>query len=108
VERVTGIEPALSSWESMPSGPVTWPDQRGGLSASDRQRPLVAGVNGPAILSMTWTVPRSQPKVPTKALRFLGSTRPPLSLTYPTRAEHLVAREAAGRTGYLAFAEQLV
>jgi hypothetical protein len=29
VERVTGIEPALSAWESVPSGPVTWPDLRG-------------------------------------------------------------------------------
>jgi hypothetical protein len=50
----------------------------------------------------------SQPKFPTKALRFRGSTRPPLSLTYPTRAEHLAAREAAGRPGYLAFAAAAV
>ena len=47
VERVTGIEPALSAWEAVPSGPVTWPDRRGGVSASDRVRPLVTGVNGP-------------------------------------------------------------
>jgi hypothetical protein len=47
LERVTGIEPALSAWESVPSGPVTWPDLRGGVSASDRERPLVTGVNGP-------------------------------------------------------------
>jgi hypothetical protein len=47
VERVTGIEPALSAWESVPSGPVTWPDLRGRVSASDRERPLVTGVNGP-------------------------------------------------------------
>jgi hypothetical protein len=46
LERVTGIEPALSAWESVPSGPVTWPDLRGGVSASDRERPLVTGVNG--------------------------------------------------------------
>ena len=46
-ERVTGIEPALSAWESVPSGPVAWPDLRVGLSASDRKRPLVTGVNGP-------------------------------------------------------------
>ena len=50
LERVTGIEPALSAWESVPSGPVTWPDLRVGVSASDRERPLVTGVNGPAIL----------------------------------------------------------
>ena len=39
----------LSAWESVPSGPVTWPDLRGGVSASDRGRPLVTGVNGPAL-----------------------------------------------------------
>jgi hypothetical protein len=44
LERVTGIEPALSAWEAMPSGPVTWPDLRGGVSASDRERPLVTEV----------------------------------------------------------------
>ena len=47
MERVAGIEPALSAWEAVPSGPVTWPDLRGGVSASDRERPLVTGVNGP-------------------------------------------------------------
>ena len=46
IERVTGIEPALSAWESAPSGPVTWPDLRGEVSASDREGPLVTGVNG--------------------------------------------------------------
>src|SRR5260370_20137444 len=45
-EGVTGIEPALSAWESVPSGPLMRPDLRGGMSASDRERPLVAGVNG--------------------------------------------------------------
>jgi hypothetical protein len=48
VERVTGIEPALSAWESVPSGRVTWPDLRSRVSASDRERPLIIGVNGPA------------------------------------------------------------
>jgi len=46
LERVTGIEPALSAWKAVPSGPVTWPDLRGGLSASDRERPFFTGVNG--------------------------------------------------------------
>jgi len=32
---------------AVPSGPVTWPDLRGRVSASDRERPLVTGVNGP-------------------------------------------------------------
>jgi hypothetical protein len=27
--------------------PVRWPDLRGGVSASDRERPLVTGTNGP-------------------------------------------------------------
>jgi hypothetical protein len=53
VERVTGIEPALSAWEAVPSGPVTWPDLRGGVSASDRKRPLVTGVNGPLMARQT-------------------------------------------------------
>jgi len=33
-----------SAWESVPSGPVTWPDLRGRVSASDRERPLVTGL----------------------------------------------------------------
>ncbi len=49
LERVTGIEPALSPWESAPSGHVAWPDLRDRLSASDRERPLVTGVNGPLL-----------------------------------------------------------
>jgi hypothetical protein len=31
----------------VPSGPVTWPDLRFELSASDRERPFATGVNGP-------------------------------------------------------------
>ena len=46
-ERVTGIEPALSAWESVPSGPVAWSDLRISLSESGRERPLVTEVNGP-------------------------------------------------------------
>ena len=48
MERVTGIEPALSAWESVQSGPVMRSDLRGEVSASDRERPLVTEVNGPA------------------------------------------------------------
>ena len=69
MERVTGIEPALSAWEAVPSGPVTWPDLRGGVSASDRERPLVTGVNGPlmarrtavrpALMAAPWSSPSS-------------------------------------------------
>ena len=67
LERVTGIEPALSAWEAVPSGPVTWPDLRRGLSASDRERPFVTGVNGPlmarrtairaALIAVPWSSP---------------------------------------------------
>jgi hypothetical protein len=46
VERVTGIEPALSAWEAVPSGPVTCPDLRSRVSAGDRERPLATGVKG--------------------------------------------------------------
>src|SRR6266702_8671132 len=38
----------LSALESVPSGPVTWPDLRGGVSASDRERPLFTGGKWPA------------------------------------------------------------
>ena len=67
MERVTGIEPALSAWEAVPSGPVTWPDLRVGVSASDRERPPVTGVNGtlmarrtavrPALMAASWSSP---------------------------------------------------
>ncbi len=67
LERVTGIEPALSAWEAVPSGPVTWPDLRRGVSASDRERPFVTGVNGPlmarrpairpALIAVPWSSP---------------------------------------------------
>ena len=67
MERVTGIEPALSAWEAVPSGPVTWPDLRRGVSASDRERPLITGFNGPlmarrtAVRSGLMAVPWSSP-----------------------------------------------
>ena len=69
LERVTGIEPALSAWEAVPSGPVTWPDLRVGVSESDRERPPVTGVNGPlmarrvvvrpALMAASWSSPSS-------------------------------------------------
>ena len=62
-----GIEPALSAWEAVPSGPVTWPDLGRGVSASDRERPLVTGVNGtlmarrsvvrPELMAASWSSP---------------------------------------------------
>jgi hypothetical protein len=75
VERVTGIEPALSAWEAVPSGPVTWPDLRDGVSASDREGPLVTGVNGP--LMARRTVVRTTLKVvPYPSPVLLDSCRP--------------------------------
>ena len=66
-ERVTGIEPALSAWEAVPSGPVTWPDLRDGVSASDGERPVFTGVNGtlmarrtavwPVLMAAPWSSP---------------------------------------------------
>jgi hypothetical protein len=61
VERVTGIEPALSAWESVLSGPVTRPDLQSGLSASDREGPLVTGVNGPLMARRPWSAQGSLP-----------------------------------------------
>jgi hypothetical protein len=42
-----GLRSRTVSWESVPSGPVMPSDLRDGVSASDRERPLVTGVNGP-------------------------------------------------------------
>jgi hypothetical protein len=50
---VTGIEPALSALEAVPSGHVTWPDLRDRLSGSDREGPLFTGVNGPLMARRT-------------------------------------------------------
>jgi hypothetical protein len=47
LERVTGLEPALSAWESVQSGPSIWPDLRSGLSVSDHESPRFTLVNGP-------------------------------------------------------------
>ena len=52
---MTRSNPALSAWEAVPSGPVMWPDVRRGLSVSDRERPLVTGVNGPLMARQPWS-----------------------------------------------------
>ena len=44
---MTGIEPALSAWESVQFGPSIWPDLRNGLFVSDRESPRFTRVNGP-------------------------------------------------------------
>jgi hypothetical protein len=51
LERVTGIEPALSAWESVPSEAFTCGELRSWLSASDREIPVFTGVNGTATLA---------------------------------------------------------
>ena len=52
---VTGIEPHYRLG-NLYSPPVTWPDLRGGVSANDRERPLVTDVNGPPMARRTVTV----------------------------------------------------
>ena len=58
LERVTGIEPALSAWESVQSGPSVWPDLRSGLSVSDRESPRYTLVNGPLTRISTQRIAR--------------------------------------------------
>ena len=47
LERVTGIEPALSAWESDRSGPLTAPELGSRCTASDHDGPCDTGANGP-------------------------------------------------------------
>jgi hypothetical protein len=61
LERVTRIELALSAWESVPSGPVMRPDLQVSLSASDHERPLVTGANGPLMARRPALMPCSSP-----------------------------------------------
>ena len=45
MERVTGIELALSAWEkSVQSGPSIWADLRNGLPMNDRESPVPPGL----------------------------------------------------------------
>jgi hypothetical protein len=70
MERVTGIEPALSAWEAVPYRPLIPSELRDWLSVNIRERPFVTGVNGtlmarrtvvrPALIS----VPCSSPGPP--------------------------------------------
>jgi hypothetical protein len=49
VERVTGIEPALSAWESHPGSgkrPASWAFVRGQLTAGARHAPWLTAVDG--------------------------------------------------------------
>lgn len=101
-----GIEPALSVWESVPFGPVMPPDLQGRVSASDPERPLVTGVNGPlmarrtvvrpALMAASWSSPSSS------TLPSLGSWLPcqgsrsdrvRLGLTRRTRPRRSASKE---------------
>src|SRR5690349_13321976 len=75
----------LSAWEAVPSGPVTWPDLRGGVSASDRERPLVTGVNGPLMARRTAVRP---------ALKAASWSSPSSSIAAVPRAVAAVSRLA--------------
>ena len=57
LERVTGIEPALSAWESGPSAAFTCPELRSWLSVSAREIPVLTGVNGTLMARRSWTAP---------------------------------------------------
>ena len=57
MERVTGIEPALSAWESGPSRALTCPELPSWLSASDREIPVLTGLNGTLMARRSWTAP---------------------------------------------------
>src|SRR5438874_316223 len=61
VERVTGIEPALSAWESVRYRPLMPSDLQDGLSVNVRERPLVTGVNG-TLMARRTVVRRSPPR----------------------------------------------
>jgi hypothetical protein len=63
-ERVTGIEPALSAWESEPSGAFTRAELRNLLSASHREIPVLTGVNGTLMARRTWPEPGRWPVRP--------------------------------------------
>ena len=71
----------------MPSGPVRWPDLRGGGAASDRERPLVTGVNGPLMARRTAALPASI-TAPWSPLARLDSCHP------SGRGRRVKAREA--------------
>ncbi len=102
---VTGIGPALSAWESVASGPVTWPDLRDGVSASDRDRPLVTGVNGtlmarrtavwPVLIALTLVVVRSASLAIRGQARgqASGQTNPPTNNTIVPAASFRVATD---------------
>ena len=106
---MTGIEPALSAWEAVPSGPVTWPDLRGGLSASDRERPFVTGVNGPlmarrtavraALIAVPWSSPvlldSCHPSGRGRRVKARGATAYGLALTWRPRPRQSSSEEDA-------------
>jgi hypothetical protein len=102
---------ALSAWEAVPSGPVTRPDLRGRVSASDRERPLVTGVNGPlmahriavrpALIAVSWSFPilldSCRPSGRDRCVKAREATACGLALTRWTRPRQLGSEEEAPR-----------
>jgi hypothetical protein len=54
VERMTGIEPALSAWESTDSVRIVQLEQRCDPSVSTREMPRFPGANG-TLMARHWT-----------------------------------------------------
>ena len=115
VEWLTGIELALSAWESVLSGPVTQPDLRGEVSASDRERPLVTGVNGtlmarrtairPVLIAGPWSSPvlldSCRPSGRGRRVKAREATACGLALTQRTRPRQSSSEEDARRLNSL-------
>ena len=59
--RVTGIEPALSTWESVRSWALICPELRSLLSAGHREIPVFAGANGTLMARRSWAEPGRSP-----------------------------------------------
>ena len=77
VERVTGIEPALSAWESDRSGASDYPDLGIRHTASDRHRPCDTRVDGP---------PMARGLIVQELARSLSRCRLWLSPPWPSRS----------------------
>jgi len=106
LERVTGIEPALSAWESDRSGASDRPDLRTRCTASDRHRPCDTGANGPSMArrSCLLTEPRQQVEVlhvrEDGVVRDERNLQPDCRRGYPTIRLMLLLAQAVPRSGH--------
>src|SRR6516225_9647998 len=69
----------LSAWESGPSGALTCPELRSWLSASDREIPVLTGVNGTLMARWSWPEP-GLIVCPSWSVHSSGGGRPHLSI----------------------------